>query len=315
MVPTIHAAGALVWRIHKERLEVLLIHRPAYDDWSWPKGKPRKRETLPACAVREVEEETGVRVSLGVPLPPVRYWLGDGSLKLNWYWAARAHDGPALAARRPVTPAPPTEVDEVRWVEAAAAMKKLTRKSDREPLKALLEAYADDHLETWAVLVARHGRAKKRNDWDEGELTRPLTGRGRRQARSLVELFAAYGARQVTSSVWGRCTSTVQPFADAASLEITALHELTEEGAREDPKAVRRIIRAAIHAGHSSVVCTHRPVLPLVVKGASKRASKEQRLQLPHTDPYLQPGEVFILHVGAGTRPRIVASEIQHPAE
>lgn len=192
MVPTIPAAGALVWRIRDKPLEVLLVHRPAYDDWSWPKGKARKRETLPACAVREVEEETGVRVRLGMPLPLVRDWLGDGSLKVNWYWAAHAHEAPALAARTPVTPAPLTEVDETRWV-------------------------------------------KLRTAWEGGELTRPLTGRGRRQAGSLVELFAAYGARQVTSSVWGRCLSTVEPFAEAESLEITALPELRRKGSRRIP--------------------------------------------------------------------------------
>src|SRR5690625_3176103 len=76
------AAGAVVWRVVGRRLEVLLIHRPRYDDWSWPKGKlDSKDEPLPLCAVREVQEETGVPVLLGAKLPTVRYKLPGGAKK------------------------------------------------------------------------------------------------------------------------------------------------------------------------------------------------------------------------------------------
>ena len=63
------AAGVLPWRVNGRGLEVLLIHRPDYDDWSWPKGKLDDGETLPECAVREVREEIGLDVDLGLPLP------------------------------------------------------------------------------------------------------------------------------------------------------------------------------------------------------------------------------------------------------
>ncbi len=66
---TVHAAGAIVWRGTGRTLEVLLVHRPRYDDWSWPKGKLDPGESLPACAVREVAEETGHSIVLGLPLP------------------------------------------------------------------------------------------------------------------------------------------------------------------------------------------------------------------------------------------------------
>src|SRR5699024_5636142 len=123
-----------------ERLEVLVIHRPSYDDWSWPKGKPRKQEMLPACAIREVEEETGLQVVLGAPLPRVTYRLRSGRRKINWYWAAQVADPGSVTEARPgVEPAPPTEVDGAVWVDAARDLKMLTRPSDRKPLKALLE--------------------------------------------------------------------------------------------------------------------------------------------------------------------------------
>src|SRR5690625_6831004 len=78
------AAGAVVWRVVGRRLEVLLIHRPRYDDWSWPKGKlDSKDEPLPLCAVREVQEETGVPVLLGAKLPTVRYKLPGGAKKVR----------------------------------------------------------------------------------------------------------------------------------------------------------------------------------------------------------------------------------------
>src|SRR5690625_7775319 len=89
MAQVVHAAGAVVWRVRRERLEVLLIHRPSYDDWSWPKGKPHKRETLPACAIREVKEETGVEVVLGGPLPNVKYRRAKRKRKKKSEWEAQ----------------------------------------------------------------------------------------------------------------------------------------------------------------------------------------------------------------------------------
>ena len=68
------AAGAVPWRVSpgdKDQLEVLLIHRPRYDDWSWPKGKIDDGETVPECAVREVQEEIALTAQLGIPLPPI----------------------------------------------------------------------------------------------------------------------------------------------------------------------------------------------------------------------------------------------------
>lgn len=308
----VHAAGAVVWRVRDSRLEVLLVHRPIHGDWSWPKGKPKRNETLPACAIREVEEETGVRVVLGVPLPQVTYRLSTGEQKVNWYWAAQeVSDTAVLAARPVVRPAPDHEIDESVWVEAVTAMTMLTRRSDRAPLSALLDVYADDRLNTWAFVITRHARAKKRGSWAGGELDRPLTPKGRKQAKRLIPLFAAYGVTEIISSPWGRCKWTVEPFAHAAGLSICERTGLTEEGAVARPQKAQRLSSKALTSGTATVVCTHRPALPAVLAGAATHTPKRIKKDFPAVDPHLEPGESLILHVAPreGKKPLVVALE------
>lgn len=112
---TVKAAGALVWRENGKHLEVLLVHRPRYDDWSIPKGKVEPCESVRTCAVREVAEETGVQVVLGQPLSRVHYKIADGSRKEVHYWAARVapEASAAVAARCAVKPASAKEIDAV----------------------------------------------------------------------------------------------------------------------------------------------------------------------------------------------------------
>src|SRR5690348_4299864 len=88
------AAGAICWRLGQDGagLELLLVRSARWGDWSWPKGKLEAGESLPECAVREVLEETGVRVTLGVPLPTVSYVLPDGRDKAVRYWAGQVLD-------------------------------------------------------------------------------------------------------------------------------------------------------------------------------------------------------------------------------
>ena len=109
---TERAAGAFVWRENGKHLEVLLVHRPRYDDWSIPKGKVDPCESVRTCAVREVAEETGVQIILGQPLSRVRYTIGSGARKEVHYWAARVapDSSAAVAARAAVTPASANDI-------------------------------------------------------------------------------------------------------------------------------------------------------------------------------------------------------------
>ena len=121
------AAGGLVVRESGGETEVALIHRPRYDDWSLPKGKLEKGETFEDAALREVEEETGLRCELGEPLEPASYLDRKGRTKLVRYFMMRPLGGEFE---------PNDEVDELRWVAASDAPGMLTHEHDRRLVTA-----------------------------------------------------------------------------------------------------------------------------------------------------------------------------------
>lgn len=311
------AAGAVVWRVRKRTVEVLLIHRPRYDDWSWPKGKLDPGETLPACAVREMAEETGVQVVLGRPLPLVSYRLASGATKECHYWAATVLEGESAAAlARPRVKPTKHEVDEVRWVDALAAMKMLTNKSDRAPLAALLDYRDEERLDTWTVQLVRHGQARSRSSWHNGEETRPLTAIGTRQAAALVPVLAAFGADELITSPWARCRDTVAPYAAASGTTLISAPQLTEAGADDDPSGARALVSDLLRVRRAgAALCLHRPTLPLVLDAVGKRSAFRVREVLPEADPYLRTGELLVLHVATPgkNKARIVAAELHRP--
>ena len=239
------AAGAIIWRERKGKLEVLVIHRPRYDDWSWPKGKLDAGETPPVAAVREVAEETGLHVTLGVPLPMLRYPNGNGRRKEVYYWAATVlpDDSPARAAR-PDVPRSVNEVDDMRWLSVEKAAKALTRKSDRTPLKALVKLHESRELRSRAVVVVRHASAHSRSSWPGAEADRPLTPSGVAQAEALIPTLAAFGVAAIVTSPWERCGATMAPYAKASGVALEVAEVLTEDGHRDTPGRTRELARA-----------------------------------------------------------------------
>jgi len=316
--PTVQSAGALVWRVRQGRLQVVLVHRPRYKDWSWPKGKLEPGESLVTAATREVAEETGHDVVLGMRLPTVRYRLGDGRRKHAHYWAAQVAgrpDAPALLARPPVPPASTDEIDTLRWMDVATAEKKLTRPDDLEPLVALVDAFAKGRLDTRALVVARHGKAVRRAAWDGEEALRPLTPLGRRQAKALVPVLSAFGVTQVITSRWARCQETVAPYLAAIAGEPVVSERLTEASHQGSPSQVAAEVEDLLTSRADSVLCTHRPVLPTVLDVLSGHSRRKVADTLPTADPFLAPGEVLVAHVALTVKgPRVVAAERHLPA-
>ncbi|REK86695.1 NUDIX hydrolase [Streptomyces inhibens] len=128
----VRAAGCVLWRraASEDGLEIALVHRPKYGDWSHPKGKLKRGEDALAGAVREVAEETGMDCRPGAPLPTAHY-LANGRAKQVRYWAAEAVAGAFV---------PNSEVDRLLWLSPAEARCYLTHERDRPLVDALLAA-------------------------------------------------------------------------------------------------------------------------------------------------------------------------------
>jgi len=306
------AAGALVWRVRKGELQILAVHRPRYEDWSWPKGKLDPGETLPACAVREVAEETGQVIELGQPLPTLRYPIAGGKVKIVRYWAAHliSSDAPAAMAREAVKDASKNEIDSIKWLTVDEARHLITFHDDLRPLERLIDEYEAGRLHSRVLILTRHARAKRRKAWKDNDLERPITKGGKVRAGELVGLFAAFGTSKVASSPALRCRQTLEPFAEAARLPIRTIASFTEPSHAKRPEQTAKAFRALLGKKRDRVVSVHRPTLPTIVKILREHTTSKTRGALPRTMPFLPAGGVLIAHVidheGA---PRVIAVE------
>ena len=151
----VYAAGAVCWREEKRDLLVAVVHRVRYQDWTFPKGKVDPGETLAETAVREIKEETGLSIKLGVPLETMTYPLDKTRNKIVHYWAARVSDK-ALASSKFK---PNDEISEVVWLKAEQAFAKLSYQHDRDLLQGVLDLRKNGWLKTKPLISLRHAAA------------------------------------------------------------------------------------------------------------------------------------------------------------
>lgn len=252
----VEAAGTVVLRRPPgKQVQVLLIHRPSYHDWSLPKGKLDPDEYLAAAAVRETREETATKVRLAHPVDRIQYPIPTGTKRVA-YWLGEVVGESRFKAN--------SEVDRRTWLSVPSALKRMTYADER----ALVEQ-AVRLPQTTPLLIVRHGKAMERKNWSGKDQSRQLSSRGRNQSKLLVPLLDAYGVRDLASSTSVRCMRTLGPYAKACGLDVRGWSALSEEQAEDHPDAVRKLMRRLIKETASSgvprAICGHRPVLPLML--------------------------------------------------
>jgi 8-oxo-(d)GTP phosphatase len=244
----VRAAGGVILRRRDGVLETLLVHRPKYDDLTFPKGKSLDGERDPETAVREVREETGLSCRLGPELPATSYRDPLGRPKRVRYWLMRP-DGEGSFH-------PTNEVDRVTWVDVADAPEALSYARDREVLDRA----------SWLaepLYLVRHAKAGSRQQWDGDDDLRPLSVKGRRQAGGLAVSFADRPIAGVWSSPALRCVQTVEPLAAEHGLPVRTADWLVEG----TPAGI--VVDQTLRLDGPAILCSHGDVIPAIVHAAA----------------------------------------------
>ena len=246
--PSEKAAGGLVYRDVDGAREVLVAHRPRYDDWTFPKGKLDEGESLIECALREVREETGLECEVGRYLGTTRFDSGRGQLKEVSYWAMH----PVGSVFEPND-----EVDEIAWLSQQELADHLTY-----PIDASFEAELD---ESWTnrpdrILLNRHAHAGDRFRWIGNDTERPLSAQGYAEADGIAQQLAGFGIDRILSSRATRCKETIAPTAEVRDLSVE-VHDDLWEGTSYG-KVVDLVELARLG---TTVLCSHGPIVAIAL--------------------------------------------------
>lgn len=254
----VYAAGGVVWRVVDDKLRILLIHRTKYRDVTLPKGKVDPGEMLAETAAREIHEETGIRVALGVPVGVSRYRLPSKRTKIVHYWSAEATE-PAIRTSAFV---PNREIAALEWVTPKKALKHLSYPVDVEIVENFVRLVDEGVLRTFPIIALRHAKALTREEWEGKDAARPLSARGKKQASSIVGPLTAFGARKLISSPATRCVKTVAPLSAALGRKIETTKLISQDAWEDGRSDARAIVGERVRARKPAILCSHGPVLP-----------------------------------------------------
>lgn len=303
----VYAAGAICWREQGKDLLVAIIHRGRYQDWTFPKGKVDKGESFAEAAVREVKEETGLKIKLGVPLETVTYPLDKDKTKVVHYWCAKVSDKALSKSKFK----PDEEVSEVVWIKAEDAFTKLSYQHDKSLLQEMLDLRKNGMLKTKPLVILRHAHATPRTNYVGEDGKRPLLPEGKKQAKDLINLLDAYGPKRVLTSPWKRCKDTISPYAKSHKYRIIERGELSEMGNAKGPARTAKVAKKLLSDARSSVLCTHRPTLPTITRILAAQAEPKLAKLILEAQA-LKPGDFIVLHLTTvGKKPRLIAVEQQ----
>ena len=250
------------------------MHRPRYDDWSWAKGKLDPGEDWAVAAVRETEEETGLVVRLGPPLPEARYTLlgrdGTPDDKVVRYWSARVTGGDGHLLN---------EIDEVVWLDVPERARPARLRPRPRPAARPGAAAADRAARH---LAARAGAARpRRRPRATGAATTPSarSTTSAAPARSALSgVLTAYGVTRVVTSPSERCLRTVEPYAVSAGVGCAPGAGCPRRASQADPDQGPPPPRAGCSSAASRpLLCTHGPVLPALLDDLASAARPRRR--------------------------------------
>jgi len=278
MSSTILAAGAVVWRKNeKKKIEVVIIHRPKYDDWTFPKGKAEIGEPLISCAHREVSEETNIESAFGPYLGEVEYSTTDGKKKVS-FWSAKAIKEKEFN--------PNSEVDQIKWVEVTKVKDLLTLDTD----KKILEKFIKIELDTKPFILLRHAKTITRDEWQGDDDDRPLDSYGQNQAKKLLLIYQVFNLEEIHSSDAVRCYDTVNPITKGLNLKLEVTGKLSEDTYKKDKEKAFDYAKELIKSNLSVLLCSHNPILPKMLNKLTKKS------EVDADEGKLSPGDGWVIH-------------------
>ena len=277
MIATIQAAGAVVWRNNKDKTEVAIIHRPKYNDWSFPKGKLEIGESLIACAHREVFEETNIQTEFGPFLGDIEYLTPDGKKQVS-FWAAKAITDKDFS--------PNSEVDQLKWVEVKKVKELLSLETDKKILAQFIKLDCD----TKPFILLRHAKAITRDEWQGDDDDRPLDSLGQNQAKRLLSIYQVYNIEQIHTSDAVRCYDTVNPMVKGLGIKLEVTGKLGESAYKKDKEKAFDYAKDLIKEDARILLCSHNPILPKMLNRLTKKSDVDA------DEGKLSPADGWVIH-------------------